>query len=237
MSVRRVLLLLLFVGVSLKQAQAGSLGGVVESIFGLVLDLFCAIPFVRRLPFCEERNKINPSSLTWPISNVLIEVHPDLGISKEGTATMNSFINEIFESIATEAGKLAEANARTSLTSREIQTTVRVFIPGELSESSVSEGTKAVTRGVTPFQFPLGPIEGYLQQENPDLSVGEGAPIYLAAVLEYLSSVILDLSGNVAITEMKSRIVPRPIFIAVKNDEELNELLGGFIVADIVINP
>jgi histone H2B len=73
-------------------------------------------------------------------------VHPDTGISKKGMSIMNSFINDIFERIATEAGKLATYNKKATLSSREIQTAVRLMLPGELAKHAVSEGTKAVTK-------------------------------------------------------------------------------------------
>ena len=61
--------------------------------------------------------------------------------------------------------------------------------------------------------------------------MGAGAPVYLAAVLEYLCAEILELAGNAARDNKKSRIVPRHITLAVKNDEELNRLLGGVTIA------
>ena len=80
------------------------------------------------------------------IYKVLKQVHPETGISKKGMAVMNSFINDIFERIASEAGKLARYNGKSTLTSREIQTGVRLSLPGELAKHAVSEGTKAVTK-------------------------------------------------------------------------------------------
>jgi histone H2B len=73
-------------------------------------------------------------------------VHPDTGISKKGMSIMNSFINDIFERIAGEAGKLSTYNKKATLSSREIQTAVRLMLPGELAKHAVSEGTKAVTK-------------------------------------------------------------------------------------------
>jgi histone H3/H4 len=67
------------------------------------------------------------------------QVHPDTGISKKGMSIMNSFINDIFERIATEAGKLATYNKKATLSSREIQTAVRLMLPGELAKHAVSE--------------------------------------------------------------------------------------------------
>jgi histone H2B len=74
------------------------------------------------------------------------KVHPDTGISKKGMSIMNSFINDIFGRIAEEAGKLSTYNKKATLSSREIQTAVRLMLPGELAKHAVSEGTKAVTK-------------------------------------------------------------------------------------------
>ena len=80
------------------------------------------------------------------IYKVLKQVHPDTGISKKGMSVMNSFINDIFDRIGGEAGKLAKYNKKATLQSREIQTAVRLQLPGELAKHAVSEGTKAVTK-------------------------------------------------------------------------------------------
>ena len=80
------------------------------------------------------------------IYKVLKQVHPDTGISKRGMSVMNSFINDIEERISAEGGKLARYNKSKTLTSREIQTSVRLLLPGELAKHAVSEGTKAVTK-------------------------------------------------------------------------------------------
>jgi len=80
------------------------------------------------------------------IYKVLKQVHPDTGISRKAMIIMDNFINDIFERIAHEAGKLARYNKRHTLSSREIQTAVRLILPGELAKHAVSEGTKAVTK-------------------------------------------------------------------------------------------
>ena len=78
----------------------------------------------------KKRSKKRIESYSTYIYKVLKQVHPDTGISKKGMSIMNSFINDIFERIATEAGKLATYNKKATLSSREIQTAVRLMLPG-----------------------------------------------------------------------------------------------------------
>ena len=81
------------------------------------------------------------------------------------------------------------------------------------------------------LQFPVGRIGRYLRQGKYATRMGAGAPVYLAAVLEYLCAEILELAGNAARDNKKTRIVPRHITLAVKNDEELNKLLGNVTIS------
>ena len=80
------------------------------------------------------------------IYKVLKQVHPDPGVSSKAMSIMNSFVNDIFQRIAAEAIRLAHYNKRSTIASREIQTAVRLLLPGEVAKHTVSEGTKAVTK-------------------------------------------------------------------------------------------
>uniref|UniRef100_M8B0H3 Histone H2A n=1 Tax=Aegilops tauschii TaxID=37682 RepID=M8B0H3_AEGTA len=93
------------------------------------------------------------------------------------------------------------------------------------SAKSVSRSSKAG------LQFPVGRVARYLKVGKYAQRVGAGAPVYLAAVLEYLAAETLELAGNAARDNKKNRIVPRHIQLAVRNDEELSRLLGSVTIA------
>jgi len=93
-----------------------------------------------------KRRKVRKETYSSYIYKVLKQVHPDTGISNKAMSILNSFVNDIFERIAGEASKLAAYNKRSTISSREIQTAVRLILPGELAKHAVSEGTKAVTK-------------------------------------------------------------------------------------------
>ncbi|KAJ9593150.1 hypothetical protein L9F63_027609, partial [Diploptera punctata] len=101
----------------------------------------------------KKKKRKRKESYAIYIYKVLKQVHPDTGISSKAMSIMNSFVNDIFERIAAEASRLAHYNKRSTITSREIQTAVRLLLPGELAKHAVSEGTKAVTK-YTPAQRP-----------------------------------------------------------------------------------
>ncbi|GFQ00942.1 probable histone h2a.1 [Phtheirospermum japonicum] len=91
---------------------------------------------------------------------------------------------------------------------------------------------KSVTRSVKAgLQFPVGRIGRYLKKGRYAQRVGSGAPVYMAAVLEYLAAEVLELAGNAARDNKKNRIIPRHLLLAVRNDEELGKLLAGVTIA------
>jgi histone H2A len=209
-----------------------------------------------------ERPKSNPrfikTSFGIYIYRVLKQVHPDNALTKNVKEQINSFVIYMTKLISQKAKDLATGAKKTTISSREIQSAVRDIIPSELGKHAVSEGTKAVTKFVSTnpgtkdnpktkenrakLQFSVSRIEKIIRENSGSrMRVGEAAPVYLAAVIEYLCAEILELSGNTARDMKRSTITTRHIFLAIENDEELKELfekikfkfVGGGVLPNI----
>ena len=101
-----------------------------------------------------------------------------------------------------------------------------------------SKGGKSVSRSKKAgLQFPVGRVHRYLKQRKYASRIGAGAPVYLAAVMEYMAVEILELAGIAARDNNKSRIIPRHIQLAIRNDSELNPLLRRVTIAAGGVNP
>ena len=95
-----------------------------------------------------------------------------------------------------------------------------------------SKGAKSKSRSARAgLQFPVGRLHRLLKKGHYAERIGGGAPVYLASVLEYLAAEILELAGNAARDNKKTRIIPRHLQLAIRNDEELNKLLSGVTIA------
>jgi histone H2A len=138
-----------------------------------------------------------------------------------------------FETVSSErlffaAHKNAEATSSKSISNHQHYLIMSGKGKGKGGRGEKKSTTASAKAGL---QFPVGRIGRYLRNGKYATRMGAGAPVYLAAVLEYLCAEILELAGNAARDNKKSRIVPRHITLAVKNDEELNKLLGGVTIA------
>merc|ERR1711865_149608 len=80
-------------------------------------------------------------------------------------------------------------------------------------------------------KFPVGRVARHMKAGKFASRVGAGAPVYLAAVLEYLAAEVLELAGNAAKDLKRSRVIPRHIQMAIRHDDELNKLMGGTTIA------
>ncbi len=100
---------------------------------------------------------------------------------------------------------------------------------GKAKSGTIKAVSKSSRAGL---QFPVGRVGRLLRHSHYTERVGAGAPVYLAAVLEYLAAEVLELAGNAAKDNKKTRIVPRHILLAIRNDEELNKLLANTTIAE-----
>lgn len=195
------------------------------------------------------------------IIRVLKRVHADEGMAGDSLATMNNLVNITVEKIMVEVNKLMQMTGKKTISSREIQSAVRLVFPGELAKHAVSEGTKAVvkynatqTSGATSahnklgtsrsfragLNFPVTRTEKLMMSLTCAERKSDSAAVYLTAVIEYVVAEVLELAGNAARDMKRTRIIPRNIKIAISSDEELNKmfkdtLLSGGVLPDMLL--
>ena len=99
------------------------------------------------------------------------------------------------------------------------------------AETKKAKGPSTTRSNKAGLQFPVGRIHRQLREGRHAARIGAGAPVYLAAVLEYLAAEILELAGNASRDNKRVRIIPRHIQLAIRNDEELNKLLANVTIA------
>ena len=169
---------------------------------------------------------------------------------------VNDFANDVFNRVMEGALELVSLSTKSTLTSREVQTSVRLVLPGELAKHAVSEGTKAVCKFASSadpssFSAPITPtpknkkakVKRMTKSQKVGLvfpigkvhtlmktkhsgNIGQTASVYLAAVMEYMVAEVLELSGNAARDMKLQRITPHHVMLAIRGDEELDTFVG-----------
>lgn len=196
----------------------------------------------------NKRRPRRKESYSIYIYKVLKQVHPDVGVSSKAMLIMNSLVHDVYERLYSEATKLVKYNGKATITSRDIQTAVRFVLPGELAKHAVSEGSKAVTKSaksdkkgsrteIAGLQFPVGRVQRHMKKNGAIKRVAPSSSIYLAAVMEYIAAEVLELAGNAARDLKKKRVAPRHVLLAVRGDEELDDLLGRVTIASGGVKP
>lgn len=187
------------------------------------------------------------------VARILRQVHPDTRISGAASASMVNIVKINVSKIMKAVNQLILRSGAATVKSRDVQTAVRLILPGELSKHAVSEGTKAVTKynantgevhvkGTAkskPVQkssraglvMNVTRIENLMMLESVAERKSATAAVYMSAVTEYLIAEILELAGNCARDNQRMRITPRHIKLSILNDEELSSLYKDTIIA------
>jgi len=181
------------------------------------------------------------------IYSVLKQVHPDTGINDHARTSMNVMLHDIARHLCARMATLNRDGVKRTISSREVQTAVRLHLPGETAKHAVSEGTKAVTKFTSSdggsksnprshaaragLQFPPSRVRHLMKKYIPGVTrIGSGAPVYFAAVLEYLCAEVIELSGDACKDQRKQRITREHLMFAIKGDQELDKIFKGTIV-------
>ncbi|GFY40637.1 histone H2A [Trichonephila inaurata madagascariensis] len=143
---------------------------------------------------------------------------------------MNSFVNDIFKARIAAKSSVWLTTTRAPSPVSQLSKLNPVCGKGEakLREKSKTRSSRAG------LQFPLV-VSIVFSEKEITLSESGRTPVYLAAVLEYLAAEVLELAGNAARDNKKTRIIPRHLQLAIRNDEELNKLLSGVTIAQKVV--
>ena len=188
------------------------------------------------------------------IQKVLKAIHPEMSLSTNVKSQINYFLYLLAVKLVEEAAYLNSGDiyamenkktprGRKTMSARELQSAVKNVLPRELVRHAISEGTKAVTKLFYAYgankksrtnridrttkaglQFSVSRVENIIRDHYKG-RIGQGAPIYLAAVLEYICAELLESAGNAARNNKKSTIQSRHLMLAIENDQELLDLV------------
>lgn len=186
------------------------------------------------------------------INKIIKQVHPDSGISGDAVSAMNNLILITIDKIAKVTNTVMMRSNKKTVSSREIQTAVRLLFPKDLAKHAHQDGTKAVikynssksdgSKGQRSARagliFPVTRTENIFMSKSIAKRKSEDMTMYLTAVVEYLCAELLELAGTVALNNKKKRVTPRYIIIAIYNDDDLSALykdsyLAGGVVPNI----
>lgn len=191
------------------------------------------------------------------IYRVLKKVDPSRGLSGDGLSSFNNFVRILLKKTMDGVNRLMLiSGGKKTISSREVQSAVRLVFPGELAKHAVSQGTKAVTKYFSSKEerestkrkkgeklkpvsrskfaglvFPITRVENIMTELSIVDRKSESCAVYMAGVLEYVISEILEIAANVAADNKKVRITPRHIKLSILNDEELSALFRGTLMS------
>lgn len=180
------------------------------------------------------------------IKKVLKKVHHDTAMTKEGKAVLNSIVKQILYEVTTQAFDLMVAAKKKTLRVRDVKSSIRLLLPGELAKHcmrkgvlavdtykdnilKVKPGSKAVQAGL---QFPPSRVARFMEQITQVRHIAFAATLFMTAFLEHMVAEITELAGNQARDKKKQTITANHIHIAICHDQELDKLFKNSIIPD-----
>lgn len=185
------------------------------------------------------------------IKKVLHQVHSDEGISSLALNTVNSMVCFCCDNLCRTTQLLMKNANKNTIGVLDIETAVKIYLPGEIARHAVSEGKKAVQKYKTniknkeltsrsakaKLEFSVSRTEKHIRSNIQCKKMNQDTPVFLAAVLEYLVAEILELAGNLATDSNRVRIIPRDIMMVISNDEEHNHIFKHVTIPYAGIQP
>ena len=212
----------------------------------------------------KQHRKGKQTFSTYIFKTLKEEVGKDFGMSKKGMAVMNSLVTDVFERLMKEARNLATYAKKATVGSKEIESATKLILTGELSKNAVKEGTNAVTKfkqvskdgakapkapkapksrkksvsrsSKAGLIFPVGRIARHMRKARVASRIGAGAPVFVAAVLQYIAAEVLDQAKE----ELKSgakRITPRVVNLGIIKDVALKHVFFEVTIAAGGVKP
>jgi len=161
------------------------------------------------------------------------QIHLNKQLSSNSLNQLNHIIVRLGEKITEKAFQLTEKEHRKTINIRAIASATQLILPGELAKHAHSEGSKAVTKynfsnkgnksKRAGLIFSISRCKLFLMKYKK--RIADIAPVYLAAVLEYITAEIVESGGNAARDNKRSTIKIRDLYLAIENDLELIEMM------------
>jgi len=201
------------------------------------------------------RRKGKQTFSTYIYKTLKIDVGDQFGMSKKGMAVMNSIVTDVFDRLMKEASDAAKYAKKATVGSREIEMATKLILSGELSKHAVAEGKKAVTNfekvskdggkkgkksvsrsSKAGLEFPVGRIARHMKKARVSSRIGAGAPVFVAAVLQYITAEVLK-KGSEELKFNAKRITPRYVNLGIMGDDELKQVFSKVTIAAGGVQP
>jgi histone H3 len=189
------------------------------------------------------------------ISKVLKQIAAENGITANSKQQLNSAICVIARQISALSTRLTQVSLKKTLSEKEVANAVKIILPGEIAVNALAEGDQSVLKFTAEEDnkntsrqdkagiiFPPSITEKFLRNFGfAKIMITKNAPVFLAAVLEYITQDILQLSADMARENKRVRITIRDLELSVRTDPELSVLftrqnidfIGGGVVPSI----